>query len=273
MKYKIGLNAYGLRFVLGNGITEAMKTIRELGFESFEPMVNCEEAGKNQNPKYPNLIWDYQQLIDIKEEIRQTGIEINSVHVVFNKESDPYEVGQGMRKLYEEAGIRNFVFADGSMSNPEDLQRDAFFFNRILYEVDDIDVNVIYHPHENEFARFINLSLIDTLMLMCPDMKLQPDIGWITFAGEDPVEFINKYQNRVNSIHFKDLIREFGPEIRRNSFTAVGKGVVRTDEVIELLPGLNLSEYGVIICQDNSNEDYLEDLRNGVNYLRSKTEG
>ncbi len=269
MKYKIGLNAYGARFILGTGIINAMKTLSDCGFESFEPMVNCEEEGKNQNPKYPNLVWDWQQLIDLKDEINKTGIEIGSVHVVFNKESDPYVVGQGMRRLFEEAGIRNFVFADGSMSTPEDLQRDAFFFNRILYEVDDLDVNVIYHPHENEFARFHNLSLIDTLMLMCPEMKLQPDIGWITFAGEDPVEFIQKYQDRVISVHFKDLIAEYAPEIRRNSFAGVGKGVVRTDEVIELLPGLDVGEYGVVICQDNSNEDYITDLKDGVSYLNN----
>ena len=53
-------------------------------------------------------------------------------------------------------------------------------------------------------------------------MKLVPDVGWLTVAGADPVEFLKAHGDRVEALHFKDFKHTGKPR----AFTELGSGIV-----------------------------------------------
>jgi sugar phosphate isomerase/epimerase len=61
-----------------------------------------------------------------------------------------------------------------------------------------------YHNHEQEMLGDKDKTNWDLLANNTPkDFILQQDVGWTTYAGKDPVDFVNKYPGRTVTTHYK----------------------------------------------------------------------
>jgi sugar phosphate isomerase/epimerase len=61
-----------------------------------------------------------------------------------------------------------------------------------------------YHNHEQEFDAYNGATFWDHIAKSTPkDFVLQLDVGWITFAEKNPVEYINRYPGRTLTTHIK----------------------------------------------------------------------
>ena len=264
----IGVNAYGLRYLLANGVMKTIASIKDCGLDAIEPMVIVDDS-LNSNDKYPNVVWDRKYLYEVIKESSKLDIVIPSIHCLYNQTTDPLVIGKKINEIYENTGISSFVFADYTLKTIEQCEKLTNTLNQIMSVVRK-EVMILYHPHENEFVCFDNKYLLDILLEKCPTLMIQADMGWIYFAKVEPLTYMYTIKNRVRMLHFKDLIPDFGPANRKNSFTAVGKGVVGYKEILQHINDFPLNEYCLTICQDNSNEDLLEDLRYGAAFIREQ---
>jgi sugar phosphate isomerase/epimerase len=61
-----------------------------------------------------------------------------------------------------------------------------------------------YHNHEQEMLGDKDQTNWDLLAKNTPkDFILQQDVGWTTYAGKDPVDFVKKYPGRTVTTHYK----------------------------------------------------------------------
>ncbi len=61
-----------------------------------------------------------------------------------------------------------------------------------------------YHNHAPEMSAFGELTFWDVLAQNTRDsVILQLDVGWATFAGKDPAEYVRRYPGRTATIHYK----------------------------------------------------------------------
>jgi len=61
-----------------------------------------------------------------------------------------------------------------------------------------------YHNHAQEMAGAVGSTPWDVIAQNTPKASiLQQDVGWTTFAGKDPVAYVNKYPGRTVTTHFK----------------------------------------------------------------------
>jgi len=69
----------------------------------------------------------------------------------------------------------------------------------------------LYHNHN--YDAFFLEALADA----CSDIALEPDVGWMLFAGQDPARILAKYSTRCPVIHLKDIYVEdaakLGPDV------------------------------------------------------------
>ncbi|HEY3282082.1 MAG TPA: sugar phosphate isomerase/epimerase [Armatimonadota bacterium] len=81
-------------------------------------------------------------------------------------------------------------------------------------------IDFCYHNHAWEFEVFDGKKAIHYLAEVTdPELvKLCVDVYWVHVGGENPVEFIERYANRIGYFHFKDGAP--------GSFTELGKGEV-----------------------------------------------
>ena len=108
-------------------------------------------------------------------------------------------------------------------------------------------IDLYYHNHHVEFVKYDGEYLLDIIKNNTKHMGFELDIHWIHRGGENPVEFIKKYDGRIRLLHLKDYrIGEvklpegkFDPETFMAAFTSnvefaeVGEGSLPVKECIE----------------------------------------
>jgi len=119
-----------------------------------------------------------------------------------------------------------------------------------------------YHNHNFEFERFANKYGIEILIenTSPENLKLEVDVFWIKFAGLDPVEFLNRYKDRINLIHLKDM------EPDGKTFAEVGEGIIDFKPIFEIGDSGIVEWY--IVEQDICKRPSLESARLSFENLR-----
>lgn len=124
-------------------------------------------------------------------------------------------------------------------------------------------IELYYHNHHIEFQKFDGKYLLDIIRDTTKHMGFELDVHWVQRGGENPVEYIKKYKNRVTLLHLKDYrIGElklpegkFDPVTFMQAFTGtvqfaeVGEGNLPMKEIIET--GLACGSKYFLIEQDD----------------------
>jgi sugar phosphate isomerase/epimerase len=129
-----------------------------------------------------------------------------------------------------------------------------------------------FHNHDYEFRQFDGTTGFDILVKET-DPKLvffEMDCYWITQAGLDPVEMLNRLGRRVRLLHIKDRKPGFPPsnDMSQSSahFTEVGTGGIDWPQILTAARKLQIEHY--FVEQDHIEGPPIESIRTSYNYLR-----
>ncbi len=102
-------------------------------------------------------------------------------------------------------GGRTFGTSVGAVPKPktsEQLDAQAEILRKIIALCDAHHIVLNLHNHTYEVENHEH-DLQGTLARI-PDIKLGPDLNWLIRAGEDPVDFIRRYADRIVLLHLRD---------------------------------------------------------------------
>jgi sugar phosphate isomerase/epimerase len=92
-----------------------------------------------------------------------------------------------------------------------------------------------WHNHDFEFKKLKDGSLpIDRIFEGGPMVDWEMDIGWVIFAGQNPVKWIKKYGGRITSVHVKDNAPK-GQNLDQHGQSDVGKGTGKWPEIFNAI--------------------------------------
>lgn len=108
----------------------------------------------------------------------------------------------------------------GSLKTADEWKKAAEGLNRQGEMAAKAGLRVAYHNHNFEFKKFADGTMPEVILLEGTDPKLvdfEMDIFWVVKAGENPEEWLKKYNNRFKLCHIKDLYKdEKVAELRKN---------------------------------------------------------
>jgi sugar phosphate isomerase/epimerase len=95
----------------------------------------------------------------------------------------------------------------------DDWKWNAEQFNKVGEQVKKAGLQLGYHNHNFEFASFGSTTGYDEFIrLTDPNLvKLELDCGWVTVAGQDPIDYLTQYPDRYRLLHIKDFHKGFTP--------------------------------------------------------------
>lgn len=67
-----------------------------------------------------------------------------------------------------------------------------------------LGIQLYYHNHHVEFAKYDGKYLLDIILENSPAMGLELDVHWVQRGGLDPAATIRKYAGRTAMVHLKD---------------------------------------------------------------------
>jgi sugar phosphate isomerase/epimerase len=125
-------------------------------------------------------------------------------------------------------------------------------------------IQFAYHNHDFEFEKLGDTLAYDFLLNNTPAdlVKMEMDLYWISKAGQDPVQYFEKYPGRFHLWHVKDM------EAGTKAITEVGNGTIDFDRIFKARKKAGLKYW--FVEQDTSKRDMFESLTISRNNLAKK---
>ena len=147
----------------------------------------------------------------LRKNITDAGMTVSSDRVEYADLTTDFT---GRNELCQDVGSQMGGLphaAESQWMSAEGFHTAAKQFNDWAERVNDMGMQFAFHNHDYEFRKFDGVTGYD-ILLKETDPKLvylEMDCYWITQAGYDPVQMLNRLGRRVRMLHIKDRSRGF----------------------------------------------------------------
>lgn len=195
---KIGVQGMMLKERMTNvGVYETLKAISDLGFHSIE---------MSQVPMTPENVAEMKRAKD------ELGMQFAALSAAV--EPMPGIPGDSLTTTYDKIVadartldskiLRIGMLPFAAMANRDELVRFVGIVADYAKRLADEGLNLVYHNHHVEFAKFDGVRMIDIIRQSAPDLRFEIDVHWVHRSGVNPVPFLHEYAGIVDLIHLKD---------------------------------------------------------------------
>lgn len=241
----VAVQLYTLRNALENDFIGTLERVAEIGYHGVEL------AG------YGNLT-----VLELKETLDRLDLKVAGNHVSIEELSnDLDQVIADQKILANQYVVCPFVLPEDR--NPDFYQELAQLLNRVGKQLKAVGLELCYHNHDFELEQMPNgQTVLAYLYDQVPVeyLKAELDLYWLQKAGEDPLEWIGRYQDRTALIHLKDMTTD-GEQF----FAELGTGGLDLESIL----AKGNPEWW-IVEQDESRMDPLESIQISYHYLQKR---
>ncbi len=193
----IGLQLYTVRELLGESkesFMSTMKHVSEIGFLGVE-------GGLGEAKKYGMTPGQYKELLD------KLGLKMITGPGPKADLSNVEEIAMlsklfGFKQLFGGFGWDEFKTMDS-------IKKTAELVNRMTAAVKPHSLELCLHNHFYEFDRVNGRIAMEYIAELCPDVKFELDLYWVTnFGACDAAEQVKKFRARTPILHVKDGMME-----------------------------------------------------------------
>ena len=240
---RIGLQLYTVRTLMEQDVPRTLEQVAEIGYREVE------FAGYyNYTPQ------------ELHQMLENLGLSAPATHV-------PYQaLEENLEATLEAAQVLGHRYVVVPWLPPEqrqtldDYRRWAERFNRWGEACKAAGVQFAYHNHDFEFARLDDQVPYDVLLAETdPELvKMELDLYWITYAGHDPLAYLQQHPERFPLCHVKDMTAE-------RQMTDVGQGTI---DFAKIFAQAQFQHYFV---EHDQPEDPLASIRRSYEYLSQLT--
>ena len=187
--FPIALQLYSVRDAMKKDFEGTLKKVKAMGYDGVEFAGLFGKSGA-----------------EIKKICEEIGLIPISAHVPFvDMMKDPT-----LLETYKEIGCEYVVIPYLT----EEYRPGAKKFQEVIdgakllgKKAKELGMQLCYHNHDFEFVKLDGEYALDVLYKEVPAEYLQPqlDTCWVNVGGENPAEYIRKYDGRVKILHLKDF--------------------------------------------------------------------
>lgn len=125
-----------------------------------------------------------------------------------------------------------------------------------------------YHNHYVEFTPVDGVVPYDYLMSNTdPNLvQIELDLGWLAFAGVDPVAYLERYAGRVIACHLKDYAPAIVTDVPQRKLVEPGAGTIDFAAVLAAMSATGVSRGFIEV---DVSDDPLGAVRRGNNHLQA----
>jgi sugar phosphate isomerase/epimerase len=212
-----GIQLYTLREDLPKDPKGVLKQLASFGYKQIESYEGDERG----------MFWGMKNT-EFKSYMDDLGMKIISSHTDINKDFE--------RKAAEAGAIgMNYLICPylGPQKSLDDYKKAADKFNERGEICKKNGLKFAYHNHDYSFQQ-LDGQFPQDVMMAATDKDLvdyEMDMYWVVIAGQDPVQWMNKYPNRFRLAHVKDRSKTL-PETEKFASTTIGLGNINYPAIL-----------------------------------------
>ncbi len=193
MALPIALQLYTVRKDMEQDFRGTLEKVKKMGYDGVE---------------FAGLFG--QDAATIKKWCTEIGLIPISAHVPFQEMLEDLE---GTLANYKEIGVKYIAVPyvkEDRRPNTEGWLPTIEEIARIGKVAKEQGITLLYHNHDFEFQKVDGEYGLDMLYRLVPAEYLQTELDtcWVNVGGENPADYIRKYEGRCPVVHLKDFYRE-----------------------------------------------------------------
>jgi sugar phosphate isomerase/epimerase len=165
----------------------------------------------------------------LKNFLDNLGLEVSAAHANFNVYED--STFEQTVAYYKVLGADTLIIPwDERAWDSNEVDNFIKDLNKLYAKLAAEGFRFGFHNHDQEFNAHNGSTFWDHIAKSTPDdFVLQMDVGWVTLAEKDPVEYINRYPNRTLTTHIKAKL----PKNVAENMATNGKRQIVGDDVTD----------------------------------------
>ncbi|MGQ9620164.1 MAG: sugar phosphate isomerase/epimerase family protein [Bacteroidales bacterium] len=221
--FGVGLQLYTIRDEIFKDVPGSLKKVSDMGYKYVEL------AGYENGKFYGYEPEEFRKLVEDME------MEILSSHTQVEAQGITLENATKMAEDHAKLGVKYCIqpwIVPEARTTIASYQKMAADWNQVGKIMKEHGILFGYHNHNFEFAEVEGKIPYFDVMLAELDREyvtLEIDVFWVTKAGHNPVDIINKYPGRFELFHLKDMFTEQEPFFTTegvDDFAPVGEGLI-----------------------------------------------
>lgn len=150
------------------------------------------------------------------EELAERDLDAAPAHVgIEDLESAPDDVAESYLTIGADGLVVPHI-DEAAFASAEEARETGARLDALADRLPD-GIGLHYHNHDHEFVDCDGALAFD-VFADASSVGLEIDVGWVHTAGHDPVELLERYGDRVDIVHMKDMAD--------GEFTELGAGAV-----------------------------------------------
>ncbi len=210
------------------------------------------------------------------------GAKVVNSHLSPINEKVAAQAIKNIIRFHKEIGNNSLTVAMDFFFSKDDIMKKCELYNKIGKTCKEEGIDFLYHNHFHEFQKFDGKTILDSIAENTnPEyVKFEIDTYWTMRGGQNPVDVIKKFGNRIKLIHQKDFPKDSGETVdllsktdpqskidmdvfvelvNPSSFTEIGTGIMDIQSIITAANESKI-EY-IILEQDHSRNMEFQSLQ------------
>jgi sugar phosphate isomerase/epimerase len=232
-------------------IVGVLRDVKTVGFPAFEGGNMFQTSGEAETRRL----------------LEETGLRLSGVHFGYGEYTDPEKISAHIA-FCKAMGVKHMMCSGvADTKSVEGYKTSCKLFNEVGERLRDEGLVFNYHNHAWEFD---DLGGVNGMQIISDEtdpalVKFNIDVFWVTFGGENPVEFIKKHADRAGYFHFKDGIRGVDG---KPVFLELGRGYVDLKASMEAARAAG-AEW-IVAEQDRTTLPHLESVKISRDYMKDE---
>lgn len=158
----------------------------------------------------------------LKRYLNSLDLEVSGAHMGFDQLSDANF--DATVAFYKAIGTTMLIVPwDERAWHPEGVKEVVAELNKLAKKLKPHNMRIGFHNHDQEFNDFQGSTYWDYIAQnTTSDVVLQQDVGWTTYAGKDPIDYVKRYPGRTLTTHYKVRL----PEGTEGKLPIIGKDTI-----------------------------------------------
>jgi len=234
---KVGLQLYTLRDAMAKDPDGTLKKVAAIGYKEVESFGYSDGKFFGKTPK------------EYAAKLKELGLSAPSGHYMTGKvmKAKGTLTDDWKRAVADAAEIGQKYMVCAYLFPPErtkldDYKQFADLFNKSAEVCRAAGIQFAYHNHDFEFKAMDGKIPYDLLLSNTDPklVKMELDLYWATFAGQDPVALFKKHPGRFPLWHVKDMEKSAD-----RAFAEVGTGSINFQRIFDAKKTAGMTNYFV----------------------------
>ncbi|MFT4204470.1 MAG: sugar phosphate isomerase/epimerase [Chitinophagaceae bacterium] len=235
----IGIQLYTLRDEISKGIETVIAGIAKAGYNYIETF------GFAKGQYFDLSVADFGALMK-KYGLRTWSGHYGIDHFFKTGSFDDVDAAIGAAKVLGQKYVTVPYIGDSLRKTATDIDKLVANFNIAAERVAAAGLKMAYHSHSFEFEKVDGVMFYEKLLQNSnpKHLDLELDLYWAVRAGQDPIQWFEKYPGRFKLVHVKDMDKQDS-----HLTTEVGKGSIDFAKIFSHAKQAGIEYY--IVEQEN----------------------